>query len=385
MYHLGNNQLRVCGKYLRQKRNRIAFTNSRIIILQHILSDTENLIGLLDSASAEIFIVIAKPYSIDNDVYERLGKKYRIICNSYDELENTPILDDILKDAIEKSEEDNKKILIIEVGGYFAVPLTRLKDNEIKYFAGVVEDTTFGHNRYVKLVNEIKIPIFSVARSPLKEIEAKFVGDSAVSAVNQILRESGATISSRNALVIGYGMIGQSIADSLRAKNLHVSVYDKDDHRNLNAFSHGFSIHKKLELLKLSDIVFSATGTNALSTDDIEFCKDGCLLVSAGSKDIEFDVQGLRDLAFNTNSIGNYIEEFELTNSHKVYLLHQGTAVNFLIKSVPDEIIDLVFAEIIICSLLLLKKDDITLNLINNTPKQSLNEISKEWLKDVNS
>src|SRR5256885_2348674 len=56
-----------------------------------------------------------------------------------------------------------RSILILEVGGYFANPLTRIKKEHYRHFAGVVEDTTFGHNRYLALAREIPIPIFSVA------------------------------------------------------------------------------------------------------------------------------------------------------------------------------------------------------------------------------
>ncbi len=330
--------------------------------------------------------LIAKPYSIDEEIAKELESSgINLIRKSYKELETTDFLKQLIDSAIEKSKSDGKKILIIEVGGYFAKTLSQLSQENIQYIAGVVEDTTFGHNRYLNLLEQVNIPIFSVARSPLKEIEAIFVGDSAVSAMNQILREIGSTISSRRGLVIGYGMIGKSIANSLRAKNVHVNVYDKEDHKNLGAFNHGYQIHKKLELLKKCDIIFSATGTSAMSLEDIENCKSGCILVSAGSKDIEFDVEGLRDLAIKTELPAKNIEKFYLPSGNLVYLVNRGTAVNFLIKSVPDEIIDLVFSEIILCSILLLKKfKEHPLHCINTTPGTFMNEISKDWLKDVN-
>lgn len=386
MYHIENSQLRVCGRYIRQQRNKEVFKDSRLIILQHILSDTGELINLLVEGTAEIFAIIAKPYSIDEKIAKNITDAgLNLIRKEYKELETTDFLKQLLDSAVDKSKEDGKKILIIEVGGYFAKTLSKLSKDSLEYIAGVVEDTTFGHNRYLKLMEQIEVPIFSVARSPLKEIEAVFVGDSAVSAMNQILREIGSTISSRRGLIVGYGMIGKNIAKSLRAKNVHVNVYDKEDHKNLGAFNHGYQIHKKLELLKKCDIIFSATGTDAITLEDIENCKSGAILVSAGSKDIEFDVQGLRDLAFKTEIPAKNIEKFYLPCGNQIYLVNKGTAVNFLIKSVPDEIIDLVFSEIILCSILLLKKfKEYPLHCINTTPGTFMNEISKTWLKDIN-
>ncbi len=80
-----------------------------------------------------------------------------------------------------------------------------------------------------------------------------------------------------------------------------------------------------------------------------------------------------------------HIEKFHISNGKDIYLMKKGTAVNFLIKSVPDEIIDLVFAEILSCAILLLKEPDkYESGKIIFTPKEILNDIAKDWLKDIN-
>jgi len=389
MYFIDNEkqQLRVCETYLSQNRNKSALENSRLIILQHILTDTMNLLLLLKKTGAEIHSVIAKQYSIDENVIKTLENNgFNVVKNTYKELEETNILMDILKDAIEKSKTDNKKIVIIEVGGYFAKPLSQLSEEDSRYISGVVEDTTFGHNRYSKLLTEIKVPIASVARSPLKEIEARFVGDSVVNAMDIILREIGVSISGRNALVIGYGMIGRNVARALRARNLFVSVYDKEDYKNIDAFCEGFKIHKKAKLLESADIIFSATGNNALSIDDIENCKHRVVLVSAGSKDIEFDVEGIAERSFgNDVVITENITRYKISVGNEIYLVRNGTAVNFLIKSVPDEVIDLVFAELLLAAIRIIKEpEQFALHKINATPDINLSAIAKDWLKHAN-
>lgn len=386
MYHLQNSQLRVCNRYLKQERNKNHLKETRLIILQHILSDTCELIKLFHNQGIEIHSIIAKPYSIDENSFNQLvGLNIPIYRQTYEQLETTDFIPNLLNDAIEKSKKDGKKIVIQEVGGYFAKFLVKLKKEEIKFFAGVVEDTTFGHNRYQQLISKFKIPVFSVARSSLKEIEAKFVGDSTVTALDQILRELGVTISGRKALVIGYGMIGKNVASALNARKLNVSVYDKHDHRNLRAFSRGYQIHKKRKLLSENDLIISATGTNALSIEDIEECKDLSILASAGSKDIEFDVVGLENLSYEKNRISDHIDQYSLPNGKTIYLVKKGTAVNFLIKSVPDEIIDLVFSEIVLSTIILIKTpDEVQIGCINHLSDNYLNEIAKDWLKDIN-
>jgi adenosylhomocysteinase len=202
MYHLENSQLRVCGKWLRQERNKSVIAKTRFILLQHILPTTEELVNLLREAGGEIFSVFAKPYSIDHDVLSRMrASGVDIIEKSYAELEETDFLDRHLGEAVAKSKHDGKRVVILEVGGYFAKPLTRLDANAAEHIAGVVEDTTFGHNRYLGLAASIPVPVVSVARSELKEIEARFVGQDAVIAMDYVLRLLGVSITNRKALV----------------------------------------------------------------------------------------------------------------------------------------------------------------------------------------
>jgi adenosylhomocysteinase len=386
-YHLEHTQLRVVRKYTCQQRNKVFLAQARFIVLEHILPTTEGFIMHLREAGAEIFAVLAKPYSIDEQVAARLERiQLPITRKTYDELETTTFLDDLLAAAVEKSKSDKKQIIILEVGGYFAAPLTRMPAESSQFIAGVVEDTTFGHNRYTKLLEQVPVPVFSVARSALKEIEARFVGRDAVSAIDSVLRDLGVSVAGRNALVIGYGMIGSNVARALQRHDLNVAVYDKHDHRNLRAFVDGFSINTKRKLIEQSDIIFSATADVALTWPEIEECKDNVILASVGSKDTEFDIAQLKEQALATTAIGPHIFKYRLSNSKNIMVVRDGTAVNFLMPSLPVEILDLVFSEILLCVMLLLKRQPIyPPGELWAAPETFLNSISEDWLRIVNA
>ena len=276
--------------------------------------------------------------------------------------------------------------MILEVGGYFAQALARMPAENALYISGVVEDTTFGHNRYKASVTNIAVPVFSVARSALKEIEARFVGRDAVAAMDYVLRRLGVAVAGRNALVIGYGMIGSNVARSLRTQDLNVHVYDKHDYRNLRAFIDGFDIHKKRKLMEGADIIFAATADQALSWDEIEECKTNVILASVGSKDTEFDVATLKEQAVAAERISDHIVKYRLSNSKNIMLVKDGTAVNFILPSLPVEVLDLVFSEIFICLMLLLKRQPrYTPGVLYESADTFLNEIAKDWLRSVNA
>jgi adenosylhomocysteinase len=385
-YHLDKIKLRVVHKYVNQRRNRFALGGTRLIVLEHILPTTEEFLRHLSTAGAEIFRVIAKPYSIDDSVEERLVKSgFEVVHKSYHELETTEFLDELIAQAVELSKQDGKQILILEVGGYFAEPLARLPVDSAQFIASVVEDTTFGHNRYIANVENIRVPVFSVARSTLKEIEAHFVGRDVVAAVESVLRHLGVSVAGRRALVIGYGMIGSSVARALRTYGLEVLVYDKHDHRNLTAFIDGCYVHKKRYLLEMADIIFAATADRAMTYEEIEDCKDNVILVSAGSKDTEFEIAELKAQALRTDKPGDHVITYDLSNSKRIVVIRDGTAVNFLLPSMPAEILDLVFAEILICGMLLLKRNpDYPPGVLYQTAPTFLNSISKDWLRCIN-
>ncbi len=394
MYHINSNQLRVSREIALDNSSKQILEKSRLLVLQHILPDTAELLQHLKEAGAEIHSVVAKPYSINQESLKLIKENIidEIVCESYSNLEKTDILQELIQNALEKSQQDSKHIIIIDVGGYFARPLANLGEKAKDIV--VIEDTTFGHNRYFKLSLNISALIFSVARSKLKEIEAHYVGHDAVAAADQILRRIGISISGRNALVLGYGMIGKNIALALRRHNLDVGVYDKLDLPNLHAFTDGYRIHKKVELLKRADIIFSATGSEAIYNEPalsykeiVDYCGRNIILVSAGSKDTEFEITEIINKCDRGQSkeLDSDIDQYSMLHSQNILVIRRGTAVNFLHGSVPVEILDLVFSEIISCAVEGVQKiSELDRGIIYTIEDSKLHYISKEWLRFAN-
>lgn len=314
-------------------------------------------------------------------MHKRLSNKYRVIDQSYDKIENSSVVADAIKLAQGECERDKRKIVLLDVGGYFCKPILELGDRS--HIAGVVEDTTFGHNRYQESLQDFPVAVYTVARSFLKEIEARYVGRDAVMAVDLALRETGVLMSGRRALVLGYGMIGTNVARSLRNHDMSVSVYDKYDVRNIQAFIDGYIIHKKRELVQAADIIFSATAETALTYEEMRECRSNAILASVGSKNTEFEVDGLRRHARAGKRISKSLEIFELPTSKSVILVKDGTAVNFLLNGTPKEVLDLVFSEITLCAARLSAGNGVPCKF-NTIGLDSLSEISKSWLVSTN-
>ncbi|RJE89666.1 hypothetical protein D3P07_05355 [Paenibacillus sp. 1011MAR3C5] len=362
MYRIGGWKLRTVRELVSKEENKKLLSNSRLIIFQHLLEDTKEFIDHILESGAEIDCVFGKEYSIDESVRSYLEERgLKVVNLKYSELEKSSVLTDVLIRSLRIAKLNNQKVIIHEVGGYFNKAIQNIPTDLQPFFAGVVEDTTFGYNKYKQIENELLCPVYHVARSPLKEIEAYFVGEAIVLAFNNLMRSFGVSLPGREALVIGYGMIGRNISKSLELNNIYTTVYDTDRLKMLDAYINGHKILSSLDEEELSkyDLIISATGQKAVDFETLSRLKQGVILVSGGSKDTEFDMKTLKSKAQSVEVINSEVKVYKIfceSEVKEIIVLRDGTALNFREKSVPSEVIDLVYSEIVVCILTLLKQ-----------------------------
>lgn len=349
-----------------------------VVGILHALSDTQEFITHLLELGHEVPVIFAKPFSKNPEVIanmERLG--VRVEQLDYDTLENTSILHETITRQLEVV---SQPLVLIDVGGYFAKPLIELGAKDVRLPIGILEVTTFGHNRYLQALPAINVPILSIARSAIKDVEATFVGESAWLAVDSMLRDVGVSAFGKKVGIVGYGMIGRRVAAAARANGTHTVVFDKNPIKLLEARSFRHNVCLSLEeLLSTCDIVISSTGTQAINISDMQDARNGIIFASAGSKANELDMTGIRNRAKQTRHVSKMITEFVMPSGKTVHILRNGAAVNFLIGSCPDETMDLVFAEMAEgCKRLVETNLDLhTIHEVNEVVRQ---RIATQWL-----
>lgn len=359
--------------------------NCRFIIVQHLLNDTKEFIISLIKAKLEIVRVLAKPYSFDENVYQYLtSENIRLFKLTGNENYDESICVSTLQGALNLSIIDKKKIVILDLGGEFANYLSTFnvpQDIEII----VVEDTAFGHRKYEKLKTFFKnIRIFSVAQSQFKEIEAKFVGATIATSTENIFRTLGLTLGGEKTLVVGYGLIGKNLALTLKKMNCKVSVFDISPIKLCHAHYDGFYVAELKKLLSDNNVIFGVTGTTSVSLDNIKNCKNNTFLVSGSSKQIEFEIVNLKqNINFKVEKTSKDIEVYKFKNKN-IYVLNKGFPVNFLTNSIPDSVIDFMFAEMIECILAALNQE-YKLKIINTINQLRIDEIANIFLMRKNT
>ena len=120
----------------------------------------------------------------------------------------------------------HERLLILDIGGYFAKTQVILSEYFGPRFLGVVEMTENGHQRYEQEV--LATPVVSVARSPLKQTEDIQIGLSVVYSAESLARNLNRTFNVCEAVLFGYGKVGRSIARDLRCRNLHLGLVETD-------------------------------------------------------------------------------------------------------------------------------------------------------------
>jgi adenosylhomocysteinase len=309
------------------------------VVITHLLDDRPFFLAGLD-AVAPIVCLLPKPKSVSRSAEARVRDRYRLCELSRDLFQREGKAAELIAEHV-----GGKPFVLLDIGGYFAPHLTSLADSFGDQFLGVVEDTENGVQKY-EAVGPPPVPVFSVARSPLKNPEDHLVGQSIVFSTEALLRQRGDILPGRKAAVIGYGKLGRSIAQELRGKGVWTTVFDSDPTRVAEAFSHGFEISRHLGgALQDAGLVLCATGNISLSGRDFALLRNGAYLGTVTSSDDELDLQSLRR-TYREQRLDNHVTRFA-TAGHYFFMLNKGNAVNFIHGAVVGSFIYLVQGEII--------------------------------------
>lgn len=339
------------------------------IVVSHIIPDCLEYLDALNLI-CPIKCLIPKPNSINKEIYEKIKQKYKIKKIKREDIINDKELDEQIKSG-------KKKIIIFDIGGYFAEYIKQ--NSTCKNIQCIIEDTENGYQKYETIHTNIKI--ISVARSVLKENEDYLVGESVLFSADTILREMGKVIDYMTCGVIGYGKIGNSIAAHLLQKGIKAKVYDINPIKQIEAFNRMCDISRKDEILKNSEVIFLATGNQSLNINDFRKIKKGVYIFSVTSSDDEIDNLYLES-EYKIKLIREHIYKYE-NRCNYFYLIRKGNAVNFIHNAVMDDFIHLVRSEILVASSLsdkdkkYLEKDHNNILEVNIDVKKKIAEI---WL-----
>jgi adenosylhomocysteinase len=369
-----------------QSADKNIFSGFAIILIQHLLSDVIHLISTFNELGADkdgIFIV-GIPYSTKHTTVKYLkhhGFNNIWIPSKYPFLEHVK---QAIIHAIDYCVKTNKKILIVEDGGY-AVPLFHREFlNKKEFFVGAVEQTTNGINLDKDIKDENKkklklvIPVVNVAQSKIKNsIEGPLIGRTVSKNIELIYEKSFSGIAGKKIGLVGYGTIGKEVAKSLKGRSSIVQIYDKEATAKSEARVDGYEVFESIiDLIKASQMIVESTGNVWTSNKNemrriIFSFKNNSYFVSASSKKMGIDPDEFKRLVYESETINwpGVGVKYKLRNDEGNYviLIADGYPINFFLgESVPDKEIAFILAWLYKCTeILAIKSRDIKPGIID--------------------
>lgn len=327
------------------------FEGKRLLIILHFLKDLipfmnccENL-GLNPNETILFYKDYLYPHK--EAIINYLIDKGYSVCSKNS-------LEKVLLNFQDKCRKEPKPVLVIEDGGYI-VPIVHKSNYSFlrSQILGAVEQTTKGERRDFK-IDDLNFPVISVAGSDLKNTyEPPHIGRTVVNNIQRLLNDIN--FSSKNALVIGYGSIGKSIAHNLRNNlNMTVTVTDNNADKLLIATQDGIKVNDHLKsAVKNKSLIIGATGETSINMPELSNMINNVYLVSASSDQVEIGLKQLESLQTHKEPIKeekNIGTKYTIRGSKNIInLVCNGFPINFCAdESMPNEASDLIMTLILL-------------------------------------
>jgi len=307
----------------------------------HVTTETANLAVTLKKGGADVYLCASNPLSTQDDVAAALVKHYDIpvyAIKGEDRDTYYSHLNAVL---------DKKPNITMDDGA----DLVSLLHSERKELAdnviGSTEETTTGVIRLKSMEkdNVLLFPVIAVNDANTKHMFDNRYG-TGQSTLDGIIRATNRLIAGSIFVVLGYGWCGKGLADRARGMGANVIVTETDPLRALEAVMDGFRVMPMAEAAKIGDFFCTVTGDiHVIRKEHFEVMKDGAIVANSGHFDVEIDVKGLHEIAVESKDIRDFVKEYKLKNSNRIYLLAEGRLVNLsAAEGHPSSVMDMSFA-----------------------------------------
>ena len=108
----------------------------------------------------------------------------------------------------------------------------------------------------------------------------------------------------------------------------------------------GYQVMPMGEAATYGDVFVTVTGNkNVIRQEHFLKMKDRAIVANSGHFDAEIDIERLKRIAKKSRPMREYVQEFTLTNGHRIYLLAEGRLVNLsCAEGHPAMVMDMSFA-----------------------------------------
>jgi adenosylhomocysteinase len=313
----------------------------RIGACLHVTTETANLARTLAEGGASVALCASNPLSTQDDVAASLVQDFGISVFAR-KGEDVNVYYDHLNAVL-----DTKPHLTMDDGADLVSLLHRQRRDLIPNLKGGTEETTTGVIRLRAMARDgaLAYPIVAVNDSDTKHLFDNRYG-TGQSTIDGIVRATNLLLAGKTVVVVGYGWCGRGVASRAHGLGANVVVVEVDPVRALEAQLDGHRAMAIGDAAPLGDIFITVTGNkHVIRKKHFNEMKDGAVVANSGHFDVELDLPGLRELTRESRPIRPFVEEFELLDGRRIYLLAEGRLVNLAAaEGHPAAVMDMSFA-----------------------------------------
>jgi adenosylhomocysteinase len=311
----------------------------------HVTKETGVLIQTLTAGGAEVALCGSNPLSTQDEVAAALAEAGM----------------DVYAWRGETTEEyywcvnkviDHKPLITIDDGADLVSTIHSKRREALKNTKGGTEETTTGviRLRAMEKAGSLKYPIIAVNDAYTKYLFDNRYG-TGQSTLDGIIRATTILLAGKNFVVCGYGWCGRGLAHRARGMGARVNITEVNPTRALEAVMEGFHVMPLSKASEIGDIFVTATGNlNVIRKEHMLKMKDGAILANTGHFNVEISIPDLEKISTSKRRIKANVEEYNLRNGRKLYLLAEGRLVNLAAaEGHPAEVMDMSFANQALC------------------------------------
>jgi adenosylhomocysteinase len=313
----------------------------RVSACLHVTTETANLMRALKAGGADLVLCASNPLSTQDDTAAALVEEFGVSVFAIKGEDNDTYYSHI--DAA----VDHKPQLTMDDGADVIGVLHSARREQLSDIIAGTEETTTGVIRLKALEADGKLgfPIIAVNEAKTKHLFDNRYG-TGQSTIDGIVRATNILLAGKTFVVGGYGWVGRGVAMRARGMGSHVVVTEVEPLRALEAVMDGFQVMPMERAAEVGDIFCTATGDKGVITRaHMERMKDGAILANTGHFNVEIELPALRSLAVATREARQFVEEFELEDGRRLYLIADGRLVNLsAAEGHPAAVMDMSFA-----------------------------------------
>ena len=352
----------------------------RVSACLHVTTETANLMKTLKLGGAEVALCASNPLSTQDDAAAAMVKYFGVPVFAI-KGEDHKTYYRHLNQAL-----DHKPQITMDDGADLVSTLHSRRRTLIREIIGGTEETTTGVIRLRSMAAKgvLAYPIIAVNDANTKHLFDNRYG-TGQSTIDGILRATNILLAGLHFVIAGYGWCGRGVATRARGAGAKVIICEVDPLRALEAVMDGFEVMALEAAASIGDVFVTVTGDKTVITRrHFVRMKDGAIVANSGHFNVEIDIPALSSLARRKKRIREFVDEFELRNGRKIYLLGEGRLINLVAaEGHPAMVMDMSFANQALSTLYLRRKGRTLAKAVYGVPREIDEQIARLKLRSM--